>query len=349
MTMTRCLKGWMKIVGDNRKLVDAVVSDLKSLKPIKDGDNRNFVKMVEKIERCWLDLKRSNLEDEMNTASKVSCVEKVLPSIKKREWVMCAEIHRNSPELFKWLMDFLLKEKRVLEYLDSNLRAGSISQKTMCHSAVGEVKEDGKLEEIIKAVRKLGEDQSEIRQCITLLTQTVSGLGKNHGRQEGALWQKSKCWLHDSDSHSVIDCSDFKNLRNADKLSVIKQNRVCFNCLKGHHLPKKCPAWKTCNVTVISNQRCGRYHHSLLHDAFSESVVNYAFSLKSEQRVRENSLLMVSRVYCDGLPLSTVWDLGSDITLVRHDTASRLGLKGREVNLSITMGNRTETLSIRFP
>lgn len=46
--------------GDNRKLVDAVISDLKSLKPIKDGDNKGFVKMVEKIERCWLDMRRSS-------------------------------------------------------------------------------------------------------------------------------------------------------------------------------------------------------------------------------------------------------------------------------------------------
>lgn len=51
----------------------------------KDGDNKGFVKMVEKIERCWLDLRRSSLKDEMNTASMVSYVEKVLPSIKKRD------------------------------------------------------------------------------------------------------------------------------------------------------------------------------------------------------------------------------------------------------------------------
>ena len=48
--------------GDNCKLVDTVLCELKSIKPISEGNNKGFVTMVEKLERCWLDLKRMNLE-----------------------------------------------------------------------------------------------------------------------------------------------------------------------------------------------------------------------------------------------------------------------------------------------
>ena len=82
--------------GDSCKLVDAVLSDLKSIKPISEGDTRGFVRMIERFERCWLDMKRMRLEREMNTASMVSFVEKIMPATQRHEWVIASEKHRNS-------------------------------------------------------------------------------------------------------------------------------------------------------------------------------------------------------------------------------------------------------------
>lgn len=36
---------------------DAVLCELKSLKMIRDGDNLRFIKMVEVVKNCWLDMK----------------------------------------------------------------------------------------------------------------------------------------------------------------------------------------------------------------------------------------------------------------------------------------------------
>ena len=44
-----------KAYGDSRKFVDAVVHDIRSLKPIPDGDNKKFIAMIIVIKRCWLD------------------------------------------------------------------------------------------------------------------------------------------------------------------------------------------------------------------------------------------------------------------------------------------------------
>ena len=104
--------------GDNCKLVDTVLCDLKSIKPINEGDIKGFVRMVEKFERCWLDMRRMNLEREMNTVNMVSFVERIMPGTQRREWVIWSEKYRNSTDLFEKLMEFLLREKRVLEYMD---------------------------------------------------------------------------------------------------------------------------------------------------------------------------------------------------------------------------------------
>lgn len=47
--------------GSARKVVDLEISDLKSLRKISDGDTKGFIKMVNQIELCWLDLKKVNL------------------------------------------------------------------------------------------------------------------------------------------------------------------------------------------------------------------------------------------------------------------------------------------------
>ena len=54
---------------------------------------------------------------------------------------------------------------------------------------------------------------------------------------------------------------------------------------------------------------------------------------------------MVSTVFSNGLPLVTLWDPGSDMTIITHEMASKLRLKGKDVSISITkVGNKTETI-----
>ncbi|KAK4325374.1 hypothetical protein Pmani_004053 [Petrolisthes manimaculis] len=71
--------------GNMRKVMDLVISDLKALKKINEGDTKGFVKLVDQVEQCWLDLKNINLEEELNTANVISHIERVLPNLQKRE------------------------------------------------------------------------------------------------------------------------------------------------------------------------------------------------------------------------------------------------------------------------
>ncbi|CAC5426341.1 unnamed protein product [Mytilus coruscus] len=55
--------------GRAEKLIDHILNELKRLKKVQEGDNMKFISLVETVEKCWLDLKRMNLEAEMNTAT----------------------------------------------------------------------------------------------------------------------------------------------------------------------------------------------------------------------------------------------------------------------------------------
>ena len=107
-----------KVYGDSRKFVDTIISDIKSIKPIHDGDSKKFISMVDIIERCWLDLQRMDMSEEMDTVAMVSMIEKLLPPVQKREWIIHVDTNRiKSKGMFEELLQYLLHEKNEQFYL----------------------------------------------------------------------------------------------------------------------------------------------------------------------------------------------------------------------------------------
>ena len=47
--------------GRPEKLADNILSELKGLKKIQEGDYMKFISMIETVETCWFDLKRMKL------------------------------------------------------------------------------------------------------------------------------------------------------------------------------------------------------------------------------------------------------------------------------------------------
>lgn len=68
--------------GNSVKLTYSVLSEIKSLKPVVEGNPKKFVDMVNTVERCWLDLKKMGLSSEMNTTTMVTQVERLLPALR---------------------------------------------------------------------------------------------------------------------------------------------------------------------------------------------------------------------------------------------------------------------------
>jgi len=59
------------------------------------------------------------------------------------------------------------------------------------------------------------------------------------------------------DSHTVSQCSAFKKLSNDEKYKVVRNNKLCINCLSNKHMIKDCQ-YNGCKI-------CGKWHHTLIH------------------------------------------------------------------------------------
>ena len=125
-------------------------------------------------------------------------------------------------------------------------------------------------------------------------------------------------------------------MSNSDKIEILKRSRICFSCIKGNHMSKKCWSKRVCNIKS-DGQKWGKDHHPLLHKTYIKGVMfHMTLTWKLESRVRDKTLLMMNKLYSTSCstPLNTLWDPGSDSTLVRFDAACRLGLTGKEVTRS---------------
>ncbi|KAK3097424.1 hypothetical protein FSP39_009560 [Pinctada imbricata] len=260
--------------GRPEKLSDAVLQELKGLTALRDGDNQGFIKMVDVIENCWLDLRKAGLESEMNTSTMVSQIEKLLPSVQKKEWVIMKQQLKSSEyrEIFKSFLEFLLREKMALEYMENEFRKEGNTTRDRVHLASGDGSStEAQTDQITDKLDLV------LNQVVEGLAQVAEVMGTKKDGNE-SMWRggnsarRWKCWYHNVDTHEIGKCTGFANLDLNEKMDQLRRNGGCFSCLKQGHLSSRCHDRKKCEV-----QGCDKMHHSvpLTKKIYTKLYVSY--------------------------------------------------------------------------
>lgn len=71
--------------GDEGKLVDAIMSEIKKLKKSVDADVKGMLEMVNVIKKAQIDLKSLDLENEISNSTIISMIEEKLPEPIEKE------------------------------------------------------------------------------------------------------------------------------------------------------------------------------------------------------------------------------------------------------------------------
>ena len=108
--------------GDPAKLTDVIINTIQDIRPIKEGENKRFIEFVDAVEDGYKDLNRLGFEREITTTSSVSIIERKLPANIKREWAKLF-----SADKFPSILNFLLSQKRAIEYDTTELRLTTTS------------------------------------------------------------------------------------------------------------------------------------------------------------------------------------------------------------------------------
>ena len=228
------------------------MKDLKGLKRVADGDYKALHRMIETVENCWLDLKRMNLESEMDTTSMLSTVEKLLPEVQKREWTLQKPLasHEDGSSRFSKLLAFLIREKTAIEYMSDDLRNERKGKVSFAEVEEHEEEEElNKKEETSKEtnlVINLFERQMESqRQLMELMANAFTTKPGSSGAAQNSFVTNS-CWIHKVNGHNINECINFLAMTGAEKVDAVRKNRACFYCLQVGHQARQCFNKKQC-------------------------------------------------------------------------------------------------------
>ena len=298
--------------GDEGKLIDSIMTDIKSLKPCKIDDPENTLKMIERIERAEFDLRCLGMEREINNSTIVSMIEERLPLDISDKWLDIvtgperASITRNKfPALLKLLKHF----KERIEYSSSSMRNQEVETVSSNYA----------------------------RQKGNYKYQNSRNLDSN----------KHQCWLHvDSTDHPIWACRTFQNKSAKEKIELVRKNNACFACLAQGHQTSNCNRGFKCPET-----NCGLIHHKLLHEAYSQGISFHGKGVHHKTNgdtiLQIQLIKAIKNVQArERLYLNCLWDGGSTLSFITFKKANELNLKGYPIQLQITkIGGTIETVN----
>ena len=298
--------------GEKTKLIDVVMTDLKRLKPLKNKDYVEFIKMVELIERGYRDLERLGLEAEMN-ATTVSMVEEKLPPDIKMKWseeVRGKETKSKveSSGKFPYMLEFLLERKGIIEYNIDEMRSYTPHEKA--------------------DINHMGLDNST------------------------GDYPRVRCVFHQSNAHLTTECNAYNDLSGEDKEKLIRDSRACWSCLKTGHRSARCLERKRCtksgcNFSHHESLPCpSTQGGSVSHTNVIDKTETRTSNPKGDCLLQ----LMNIKAKPSSPPANVFWDGGATLSLITFRKAKALGLHGEPVKLSVTVigGKKQDMESFRY-
>ena len=234
-------KMWKRLdekYADPAKITDVVINTIQSFKLIKENDNKKFIEFVSVVEDSYRDLVNLGLEKEITTASSVSVIEKKLPPDIRREWakmVTDSSSKIDKTDKFPSLLEFLINQKRAMEYDAADLRTNTFSSRPL-----------------VQTHYTTGKENKEER---TTKPETV----KSHRR----------CLLHGDANHWTDECRVYLLKPLSERMELLKEKKACWSCLKSGHLSRDCKRKKNCGESG-----CTSNHHKTLHENKEEFGVS---------------------------------------------------------------------------
>ena len=174
-------------------------------------------------------------------------------------------------------------------------------------------------------------------------------LRRSHGKTVTSFATSSdstdgNCVVCKAEKHPLYICAKFKSLPHEDKVSVLKNNGLCMNCLSSGHFKNQCKSIHKCKI-------CQRPHHTLLHIEAQTSNSPRSSDQRGSQtptpvssntamKLQSNALLMTCRV------LVTAPDGSSVETRALLDNASSASFISERLVQSLSLPRASQQIRV---
>ena len=359
--------------GDKSRVIDTIMTEIKNLTHVNNANSQEFIQLITTIENGYRDLERLKLESEIANSTAISIIEDKLPNDIRRLWAL--EISKSnipSEKKFDMLLKFLLDHRRAIEYDVDNIRArqnmsstsyGSVNM--LDNNQIIDMNNNYQPQQLQQMTyysnsnhNQPASHQYSGSQPNQFANQSMYHNSYNHipnsnnpqyAIQGGASYfqrnmplpppppriratnvQFQVCCIHKSPTHSTADCRDYLGMDAMQKIDVVKNNGLCYSCLIAGHRSFHCKTRKKCGIN-----QCNKFHHSSLHQGSIEGLGFHTLGFPSSSTCLLQ-IMMIRTIYENIKQLNVFFDGGATISLITFHIASKLGLQGKEITLSVT-------------
>ena len=206
--------------GRPRTIHQAHVSKIVNVPKLKDSSGRELRQLHDVLQQHLRALKATDKEPSAHFIT--SLMEMKLDPDTMFEWQKSSQEFDDVPHYTK-----------LLEFL--NLRAQVAESTTACTEQKG---------------NNRGNHLNYKKRPFTKSTSFVANVSGSN--------PNSSCIVCKIEKHPLYACTRFKTMPRDKKITVIKENNLCMNCLKSGHFCKQCSS-------LSKRRKCQKSHHTLIH------------------------------------------------------------------------------------
>ena len=248
-----------KRFGNPRKLLTLVKQDLLDGPPIKEWDAKTLMSLCDRMYKCETSFQGWEKEELLNSEELLRSIFLRLPYKLRCQFVTIT--HGNGSGTFS---DLRLLVENAASAADTEY--GQLLQKS---------KDQRPAQQSVR--RSSGPPGATTRRVCASTQKTESKVSLPQTSRP-----RANCGICKDEQHPLWKCEKFRGMQASSRRDYVKENNVCFNCLReGHRVTNCLTAFTgTCRV-------CNRRHHSLLHEERADDQAKTKTGSASERREKK--------------------------------------------------------------
>lgn len=234
--------------GDEIRIALAWMDKVVEGPEIQQNDGIGLRTLADRMNNCLRTLQAVHMSQELDNQLSLLKLVYRLPQYLQIRWrKFAADLHSNQRRMpkFEDLANFV---KVAAE--EANHPVFGVASSTQTNDR------DERARSGDKSVGRHSAGQRVLASAQSHLTVTSSDTHSNETVSKAVVKICPKCKA----SHTLFACEEFKKLPPPERHQFVRDARLCWNCLNGHHIAKYCRHDSVCQV-----QGCGMKHATLLH------------------------------------------------------------------------------------
>ena len=235
--------------GNEYSIAAAYIEKALAWPTVKSEDVKSLQAFSLFLRGCCNVMEELHYMQELDMPTNMRAIMTKLPFKYREKWRTKAhEIleRHNRRACFRDLVSFLERQVKII----SDPLFGDIQDMTRCSPTLMGVNK-------FKSQPKFSRARGSSFATTVTVVDTAKGSCSNPQRQDSKERSEKAC-VYCFQSHTLEECPKLKRKKHRDKITFLKEKRMCFGCLCSGHMSKDCDRRLIC-------KECGRNHPTVLH------------------------------------------------------------------------------------